>query len=444
MRRQVRMAVVVAIVGGLAVVGWIAAQCRWTPSARAERTALAYAVAVYRQDTLTLQRLAASGSAHNSLCAGRWSVSPAWGANTHPRVLRGVGWRDTVEYHIGPGNGPTVAPLTFIFLISLQQPEKVLSYHVPPLPDSATAPVYFACIGWPDWPRVRPVERALRSQRRNRDGRGDPLYFTDSFSLDRMHRSLLFSALAVLTACSDRLTAPEAEALLSAIDQPLGRGELGRLFNRSGFGEELTRLRAGSRVIISQDGQSIRYSAVVFERLMVPRSGSGRSTCLGPRWSLFLWREDPMPEGLLLRAGRFDQRFSPGKICEDVDFSDPSPELLRYPPGRAGEQQPWVSRSGRGEITPGLDAGPCEFFASGEAEVLRSRWGISCRRTRHRVHFQSTLQPIGGSGSAGAPVLETMRVLLRPAEVMGIRYTIDCLLPQAADMCRARGSLLAP
>ncbi len=49
MRRQVGTAVLVGGISALAMLGWTAAQRRWSPRARAERTALAYAVAVYRR-----------------------------------------------------------------------------------------------------------------------------------------------------------------------------------------------------------------------------------------------------------------------------------------------------------------------------------------------------------------------------------------------------------
>jgi hypothetical protein len=43
-----------------------------------------------------------------------------------------------------------------VFRVALAQPEKVLNYDVPSLPDSATAAAFHTCTGWPDWPRVRP------------------------------------------------------------------------------------------------------------------------------------------------------------------------------------------------------------------------------------------------------------------------------------------------
>ena len=155
MNRQVRTAVLVGTISGLTLLGWTAAQRRWWPRAKAERTALAYAAAVYRQDTAALEQLTASGSAHNSLCAGRWSLGPGWGINARPVVVRRVGWPDTLEYHIGNDTGPTGKPLTFVFRIALAHPEKVLGYNVPSLADSMTALAFYTCIGWPEWPRVR-------------------------------------------------------------------------------------------------------------------------------------------------------------------------------------------------------------------------------------------------------------------------------------------------
>lgn len=254
-----------------------------------------------------------------------------------------------------------------------------------------------------------------------------------------MHRALAAAQLVLLTACSDRLTAPEAEAILTAVDQPVGnREQRDRLWSRMGWADGLQRLNAVSRVPGGRNGRTVSYSAVVFERVMIPPTGGGRSPCLGPRWSLFLWREDGTPEGMVLTGGRFDQTLSPGGLCPDINFGGPAPVVAWYPPESSGEQSAWISGSGRGEITPGVDTGPCEFLAPDEAAALYRNTGVTCRLTRHRVHLTSTLHPFTGLASAGMPAYgrETMRVEVPPAEVLGVRYTIACGLPQAAMMCR--------
>jgi hypothetical protein len=149
MQGDMRTLLLLGTAGVLAWLGWTAAQERWWARMRAERTALAYARAVYRQDSTALTRMTVSGTAHNSLCAGRWSLSRVW---ADPRVLRRVGDRDTVQYHIG-SVAPT--PMTFVFRIALARPDKVVGYDVPPLADSASAAGFWICTGWLDWPRVR-------------------------------------------------------------------------------------------------------------------------------------------------------------------------------------------------------------------------------------------------------------------------------------------------
>jgi hypothetical protein len=254
-----------------------------------------------------------------------------------------------------------------------------------------------------------------------------------------MRRTVAICLLVLVPACSERLTAPEAEAVLSAVEQPQGDRELHeRLGNRMGWADELGRLSTVSRVRVRRDGRERSYSAIVFERVMVPPTGSGRSSCLGPRWSLFLWREDERPEGLVLTGGRFDRPLSPGGLCADITFSDPAPVVVWYPPEAPDEQPAWVSGSGRGEIGPGMDSGPCEFLAPAEAQALYRSRGVTCRLTLHRVRLQSTLHPIAPEASAVALVRGrgAMRVEVPQVDVVGVRYTIECGLPQAAEMCR--------
>jgi hypothetical protein len=252
-----------------------------------------------------------------------------------------------------------------------------------------------------------------------------------------VHRSCVLCALTLLTACSDRLTAPEAEAVLNALEQPLRRGEpRERLWTRLGWEDLLAKLKTASQVTVSQDGHRLKYSAVVFERLMVPPTGSGRSPCLGPRWALLLWGQGEHPQGISISGGRFDQPFSLGRYCQEVNFMDATPRASWYP-GEVGNG--WATGSGRGDIQSGLDDGACMFLTAADAELLHRNMGVTCRMTRHWVHFDASLHPVlgGTCGGGSTPCLGpgTMRIQLRPVEVMGIRYTLDCALPQAENMC---------
>jgi hypothetical protein len=254
-----------------------------------------------------------------------------------------------------------------------------------------------------------------------------------------MKRTFSLTLLAVLGACSDRVTAPEAEAVLSAVERPLASGEVRRrLWEHMGSADVLGRLRTTSRVQVWQDGRELSLAGIVFERVMVPPSGSGRSSCLGPRWFLYLWHQSERPEGLVLSGGRFDQALSQGGMCSDINFSVPTPFVAWYPaeePADRGWPAGWVSVGGHGGITPGTDVGPCSFLASTDAGELYQTMGITCRVTRHRVYLQSTLQRFAPNGRLDG-TLGTMQVRVPQVEVLGVRYTIECRLPQAAFMCR--------
>jgi hypothetical protein len=66
--------------------------------------------------------------------------------------------------------------------------------------------------------------------------------------------------------------------------------------------------------------------------------------------------------------------------------------------------------------------------------VLHRDMGVTCQMTRHWVHFEATLHPTldGTCGGGSTPCLGpgTMRIQLPPVEVRGVRYTLDCALPQ--------------
>ena len=249
------------------------------------------------------------------------------------------------------------------------------------------------------------------------------------------------AALILLAACSDTLTGPEAESVLRTIEQPAldPREARERLWYDMGFWEVLSRLRPASRVTVLQDGHKVEYSAIAFERVMIPTSGSGRSDCLGTRWSLFLWHEGGFPEGLVLSGGRFDRPLGIGEMCEDANFGNAQPMLVRYPAQGRGGQGGHVSTGGSGEIGPGAERGACAFLPEDAAAMLYGSLGVTCRLTRHRVRFDGELQPWTAAGTLGS---QKMRVVLRPTEVIGVRYEVDCALPQAAEMCRITPSAI--
>jgi hypothetical protein len=135
---------------GLLVLGALAgafgprALVRW----RAERTARTYVHALRTQDSVTLARLSARASAHNSLCASRHWPETYWtrAGRDAPVRLRFV-WKDTAYYRAfgKPWRADTFAG-RFDFQIALARPTKVARYTLAPLPRPASE-AFRACIG---------------------------------------------------------------------------------------------------------------------------------------------------------------------------------------------------------------------------------------------------------------------------------------------------------
>ena len=124
-----------------------------------------------------------------------------------------------------------------------------------------------------------------------------------------------------------------------------------------------------------------------------------------------------------------------------MSFGGPAPVVAWYPSESQRDEPVWVSATGRGEITPGAEAGPCRFLAPDEAKALYRNIGVTCTLTRHRVFLTAVLRPTAGHAGAELPRpgSRTMEVEVPSAEVVGVRYIIACALPQAyrsSERCR--------
>ena len=205
--------------------------------------------------------------------------------------------------------------------------------------------------------------------------------------------------LTMLAACTDTVTAPQAESVLRTLEANSENAVEARerLWETMGLWEVLSKLRPATRVTVTQNGEKTEYSAIAFERLMVPVHGSGVSKCLGTRWSLYLWREGERPEGLALIGGRFDRPLGSADMCNDVSSINAQPMLARYPPRTPGDG--WISSGGSGYISPGADVGDCRFLSADAAATLYRNSSITCRLTRHRVGFEAELHPWAALGT---------------------------------------------
>jgi hypothetical protein len=119
------------------------ALARW----RAGRTARAYVHALRMQDSVTLARLSARGSAHNSLCASRLWPANYWTRDGRdaPVQLRYL-WKDTAFYRsVGTPLPGDTAPARFEFQIALRTPTKASRYTIARIPRSVYDS-FHACI----------------------------------------------------------------------------------------------------------------------------------------------------------------------------------------------------------------------------------------------------------------------------------------------------------
>lgn len=220
---------------------------------------------------------------------------------------------------------------------------------------------------------------------------------------------------ALVTACSDRLSPTEAVELANTVEESIGPGGepqrwLGTI--------QKSDLRLGgplSTTELRRNGQAQSYRAIVFERVVLPSARLGDAICAGTQRGVYFWRADG--DGVLFFPhGRFDDRLVPGlRSCSAVNARATTPVVGAV----ALDQEGWTQESTDGDISPGAVVGGCGFLQPEAERVLRTEHGITCQLTRHQVHFGATLRAF----SAG---VDTMRLELDTAEIMGVRYTIDC------------------
>ncbi len=242
--------------------------------------------------------------------------------------------------------------------------------------------------------------------------------------------SLLMLALAF--GCGDRLTGPEVVQIVDALEKPFwtdsseARARLRFHGMTAIWAERLSRFHNVSSVTLRRNDQTLKYRAVVFERVVVGPGLDEHRDCASTYWSAFLWSEGTPPEGLLLVGGQFRERLRPRLlICSVFYLNRPEPMLAVL----ANEDQPRMNNpfaeDGDADISPGNVKGECAFLSPEDFRVLREQWGIaSCEITRHRVRFRAQLsrpEHLGAAVEWGGSQIE-----LRPTDVMGIRYTIRC------------------
>ena len=212
--------------------------------------------------------------------------------------------------------------------------------------------------------------------------------------------------MSVCVACTDRLTAPQAVALVNTIERSLSEGEsperwLGEIWKGD------VRLGALAPITLRRDGEQRSYQAVVFERVMLGEDDA--KGCGGTRRAAYF--KGANDDGaVFFPAGWFDQR-----LVGCIDGS-----RTRAPAAQVvtPEHPFWYVESLAGDISPGVVTGPCGFLAAGSEVTLRAEHGISCETTRHRVWLAIQLQ--------GADGTQRMRLETDTTEIMGVRYTIDC------------------
>lgn len=258
-------------------------------------------------------------------------------------------------------------------------------------------------------------------------------------------RCALLALALTPTACTDRITGPEAVAMLRTLEQPYATDSAGYeirfledLGNWSGLIRQLDRAVAilpATDVI--RDGRSIRYSAMVVERLMEPSIGlAPHAACFTPRRSLLLWRPGEL-DAIVVMGGDYTQRVRP---WPDDCAGTPGPQPFAWAGRIVNASTPqeqrmwWRSSDGIGDISPGVDTGPCQFMHPREAQYLLAEHGITCLMTRHQVHFDVRMAslPHDRRGNAGAPGFSWR---LPPLELTGVRFTVDCTLEAAKPGC---------
>ncbi len=260
-------------------------------------------------------------------------------------------------------------------------------------------------------------------------------------------------SLPLLTGCADRITGPEALEIARAIERTYSvDGELDGPFLHlmGGWWLEPFRKAAGQipTVVASRDRRSVRYQALVFEKMMDPPTGFlPKDGCVATRRSLLLWREGEY-EALVLTGGDFSQRIvRRPEWCSMVNGGLFGPEPVawigRWVHLEDGERgwQHWESEDGRGDISSGVVAGDCAFLDAAGARYLLDEMGATCKVTRHRVRFDigmgdgETTRRTEDGGKLRFPGPPGFSIKLPTVEVLGVRFTYDCSLEAAAAPC---------
>src|SRR2546426_4566875 len=126
----------------------------------------------------------------------------------------------------------------------------------------------------------------------------------------------------------------------------------------------------------------------------------------------------------MFQGGEFHQRLAPPRACSAVNFSDPQPSLMLFPPN----QNTWFSTDGDGDISPGVVIGECAFLSLEAAGFLHPERGITCALTPHRVRLRgqsphpspARFAPSSAFHPSGSPVE------LGATQGIGVRHTIHC------------------
>jgi len=187
----------------------------------------------------------------------------------------------------------------------------------------------------------------------------------------------------------------------------------------------LSRLAGVSTVTVHRDGVPFRYRAVVFEEVAVGPGVEEHRDCASRYWRAFFWSEADHPDGLVLMGGQFGRRLRPWMlICSVFRLARPEPMLVAFVSDSDRTLNDPIAKDGEADISRGAVIGECAFLAADDARHLREAWGISkCELTRHRVRFKAEFgRP---SGKVSSEWVES-RAELPPADVIGIRYTIEC------------------
>ena len=117
--------------------------------------------------------------------------------------------------------------------------------------------------------------------------------------------------------CGDRLTGPEVVQIVNALEKPFwtdsseARARLRFHGMTAIWAERLSRFHNVSSVTLRRNDQTLKYRAVVFERVVVGPGLDEHRDCASTYWSAFLWSEGTPPEGLLLVGGQFRERLRP-------------------------------------------------------------------------------------------------------------------------------------